>query len=101
MGSAVSIRLPEDLKTRAVTLSSELYRVIAKIDLLEVTDGVALPVDYKHGRPKETEGGLEMWPSDRVQLALQALILRENGYRCEEALVLLCRDETEGASEGR
>ena len=61
--------------------------MIAKVDLLEVTDGVVVPVDYKRGRPKEAEGGLEMWPSDRVQLALQALILRESGYRCDEALV--------------
>ena len=28
-----------------------------------------------------------MWPSDQIQLALQALVLRENGYRCEEAIV--------------
>ncbi len=86
-GLPASDDLPEDLKTRAVTLSSELYRVIATIDLLEVTDGVVVPVDYKRGRPREEEGGLEMWPSDRVQLALQALILRENGYRCDEAIV--------------
>jgi len=45
------------------------------------------PVDYKHGEPRETEGGLELWPADRVQLAVQGLILRENGYRCEEGVV--------------
>jgi CRISP-associated protein Cas1 len=44
------------------------------------------PVDYKHGRPRETEEGLELWPTDRIQLAVQGLILRENGYRCEEGI---------------
>lgn len=79
--------LTEDLRTRSVMLSSEQYRIIAKVDLLEIEDGLVTPVDYKHGRPREGEAGLEMWAPDRVQLALQALVLRENGYRCEEALV--------------
>lgn len=86
-GLPAAEELPDDLKTRAVTLASETHRVIAKIDLLEATDGVVMPVDYKRGRPRETETGLEMWQPDRVQLALQALVLRENGYCCEEAVV--------------
>ena len=28
-----------------------------------------------------------MWDADRVQLAVQALVLRDNGYRCDEAVV--------------
>lgn len=79
--------LQEDLRTRSIMLSSEQHRIIAKIDLLEVEDGRVTPVDYKHGRPREGDDGLEMWAPDRVQLALQALVLRENGYRCDEALV--------------
>jgi CRISPR-associated protein Cas1 len=78
--------LPDDLKTRAITLSSETHRVIAKIDLLEAHDGIVTPVDYKRGRPRESGDTLDMWPSDRVQLALQALILRENGYQCNEII---------------
>lgn len=78
----------EGLRTRAITLSSELLRVIAKLDLVDAEGGRVTPVDYKHGRPREGEGGgLEAWPADRVQVILQALILRENGYRCEEAVV--------------
>lgn len=86
-GLPAADELPEDLKTRAISLSSETYRVIAKMDLVEAHDGVVIPVDYKRGRPRETEAGLEAWPTDRVQLALQALVLRENGYRCDEAIV--------------
>lgn len=79
--------LGEEFKTRAVTMASERHRLIAKMDLLDVRDGVVTPVDYKHGRPKEGETGPEAWPSDRVQLAVQGMILRENGYTCEEGVV--------------
>ena len=72
---------------RSITLSSEKHRVIAKLDLAEFADGCAMPVDYKHGRPMKQDDGLQAWPSDRVQLAVQALVLRENGYRCLEGVV--------------
>ncbi|MCP5115416.1 MAG: CRISPR-associated protein Cas4 [bacterium] len=77
----------EELRTRSVTLSSDGYGVIAKMDLLEVSAGAVTPVDYKRGKPAEGDKGLEAWPSDRMQLAVQALVLRDNGYRCEEGLV--------------
>ncbi len=79
---------PEDrIHGRSVTLSSERLRVIAKMDLIEIQDGEVTPVDYKHGRPKESKGGLELWPADRVQLALQGILLREHGYTCNEGVV--------------
>jgi CRISPR-associated protein Cas1 len=77
----------EKVHSRSVTLSSERLRVIAKMDLVEGEQGVVTPVDYKHGRPREGSDGLEVWPSDRAQLAVQAMILRENGYACEEGVV--------------
>lgn len=80
--------LPEDrIHSRSVTLSSERYRVIAKMDVVEAEGGIVTPVDYKHGKPREQSDGLELWPTDRVQLAVQGLVLREAGYRCEEAVV--------------
>ncbi|MFB3776511.1 MAG: CRISPR-associated endonuclease Cas1 [Bryobacteraceae bacterium] len=75
------------IHSRSVTLASETHKVIARIDLVELEGGVATPVDYKHGRPRETDDGIELWPADKVQLALQGLILRENGYQCEEGVV--------------
>lgn len=80
---------PEKIHARSVTLSSERLKVIAKLDLVEAEGMNATPVDYKHGKPREAAdgSGLELWPSDRVQLALQAIVLRENGYSCEEATV--------------
>jgi CRISPR-associated protein Cas1 len=77
----------ELIHARSVTLSSERLRVIAKMDLIELSGTVATPVDYKHGRPREGAGGLELWPADRVQLAVQGLILRDNGYECGEGVV--------------
>ena len=78
--------LPQSIHSRSVTLSSERLHVIAKMDLVEVEDGVVTPVDYKHGHPREGADGLELWPSDRAQLAVQGIVLRENGYRCDEAI---------------
>jgi CRISPR-associated protein Cas1 len=89
-GLPASEELSEDMKTRSVTLSSERHRVIAKMDLIDVSQGTVTPVDYKRGRPKDakaTEQGLEAWPSDRVQLAVQGIVLRENGYTCDEGVV--------------
>jgi CRISPR-associated protein Cas1 len=78
--------LPQSIHSRSVTLSSERLRVIAKMDLVEVEGGVVTPVDYKHGHPRVGAEGLELWPSDRAQLAVQGIVLRENGYRCEEGV---------------
>ncbi len=72
---------------RSVQLSSDEYRLIAKMDLVEVTNGCVVPVDYKKGRPMDGADGPEAWPADRVQVGAQALILRGNGYRCDEAVL--------------
>ncbi|HEY7387305.1 MAG TPA: CRISPR-associated endonuclease Cas1 [Bryobacteraceae bacterium] len=79
--------LPQSIHARSVTLSSERLRVIATMDLVEADGGTVTPVDYKHGHPREGPNGLELWPSDRAQLAVQGIVLRENGYRCEEGIV--------------
>ncbi len=74
------------IHSRSVSLSSETHRLIAKMDLVEGDGGAVVPVDYKKGNPREGEEGPEAWPADRVQLCAQALILRDNGYRCDEAI---------------
>jgi CRISP-associated protein Cas1 len=74
-----SSELPETIHARSVSLASETQRVIAKMDLVEADGGTVTPVDYKHGHPREGPNGLELWPSDRAQLAVQGIVLRENG----------------------
>ncbi|MFB3854456.1 MAG: CRISPR-associated endonuclease Cas1 [Vicinamibacterales bacterium] len=79
----------ERVHSRSVNLSSEAHGIIATIDLVEGTGDEVSPVDYKRGRPREADGdGVpEAWPADRAQVCAQALILRDNGYRCSEAVV--------------
>ena len=80
--------LPEDLKARSVTASSEAEGIIAKLDLVEARDGSVRPVDYKRGSapdPARVPGGV--WLADRVQVGAQIVALRDRGYRCEEGVV--------------
>ena len=77
----------ERIHARSVALSSERHGLTAVIDLLEGEGGRVSPVDYKHGAPREQDGTLEAWPTDRAQVCVQALLLRENGYVCDEAVV--------------
>jgi CRISPR-associated protein Cas1 len=81
---------PEDaIHSRSVTLSSETYRLIAKLDVIEGEEGVVTPVDYKRGSPREDResGELGAWDADRAQLCVQALVLRDNGYQCDEGVI--------------
>ncbi len=76
------------IHARSVTLSSERYGIIAKLDLVEADGEQATPIDYKRGSPKKLEDGtLGAWDPERVQLCVQALVLRENGYRCTEGIL--------------
>lgn len=89
--------------SRSLVLSSAELQLTATLDLAEL-DGVhAVPVEYRKGRPRrvnlipppaETEdaeqpqlANAEPWPTDRVQLGLQALLLAEAGYTVREAVV--------------
>ena len=74
------------MRARSVTLSSDTYGVIAKLDLLESDGAQVTPVDYKRGRPREAaDGAIEAWDTDQIQLAVQALILRDHGYDCRRS----------------
>jgi CRISPR-associated protein Cas1 len=77
----------ERIHSRSVSLSSDRYGLTAVVDLVEGQGSTVSPVDYKHGAPRECDGGLEAWPTDRAQVCVQALILREHGYTCDEAVV--------------
>ena len=68
---------------RAVLLSSEQERLIARFDLVEGSGKDAVPVDYKRGQVPDDPP----WDTDRIQLGAQALLLRSSGYRCDRAIV--------------
>jgi CRISPR-associated protein Cas1 len=87
-GSSEEITTAEaKIHARSVELSSETHKLIAKIDLVEGERGHVSPVEYKKGRPRGGDDGPEAWPADRVQVAVQALILRDHGYACDEAVL--------------
>jgi len=86
---------PETIHSRSVQMGSERLGVVAKMDLVETkaekgdlfTALEVCPVDYKAGAPKEGEEANELWDTDKIQLGLQALILRDNGYNCNEGVI--------------
>ena len=86
---------PETIHSRSVQMGSERLGVVAKMDLVEskaekedlLTALEVCPVDYKAGAPKEGEEANELWDTDKIQLGLQALILRDNGYTCNEGVI--------------
>lgn len=86
---AEELSADEKLHSRSVTLSSDTHGLIAKLDLIEATGGAVVPVDYKRGSPRvDASTGLPtVWDADRVQIAAQALVLRDNGYRCDEGVI--------------
>jgi len=86
---------PETIHSRSVQLGSNRLGVLAKMDLVEskvekedlFSALEVCPVDYKAGAPKEGETANELWDTDKMQLGLQALILRDNGYTCHEGVI--------------
>ena len=77
----------ETFKARGVMLSSQELGLIAKMDLVESDGDTVTPVDYKRGRPRETDDGPAAWPADEAQIAAQVLVLRHNGYRADDGLL--------------
>ncbi|AEO48875.1 hypothetical protein F11_12055 [Rhodospirillum rubrum F11] len=76
------LREDQSLKTRKLSLSSERLGLTAELDLLDVEEGVVIPVEIKVGkRPSVDEGA---YLPERAQVCAQALLLREAGYTCLE-----------------
>jgi CRISPR-associated protein Cas1 len=95
---------PDKPKTlRSLTLSSPALRLTATLDLAEIEGNKAVPVEYRRGRPfhqslRDPDDDLDLadnpslpqpepWPTDRVQLGLQAILLEEAGYQVEEGIL--------------
>lgn len=72
--------LEDDLSSRArsVSLSAAKLGLTTRLDLVELDEGVVVPIEYKRGRIPDVDGGA--YPPERVQLCAQGLVLRENGY---------------------
>lgn len=75
----------ETIHTRSLMLSAPGEGLIAKIDLVDLSAGTAIPVDYKRGAVPDVPG--QAWEPEQVQLCAQGLILRECGYLCEGGIL--------------
>ena len=80
------------IHSRSVELASDRLGVVCKMDLVEIRTDLfsnvqVCPVEYKAGTPREGENGIELWDTDKIQLVLQCLILRDNGYDCKEGIL--------------
>ena len=85
-GRAPAADQAEDLReARSLLVGSDRLGLIARIDVLEGVGGSVRPMDVKKGRPAPNED--RAYEPERVQLCASALILRENGYRCEEGVL--------------
>ncbi len=80
-----------EIHARSVWLGAESLNVSAKIDVFEADGKIATPIDYKRGRPKEIDEGV--YEPERVQLCLQGLILRENGFECEAGYIYFAESQ--------
>jgi CRISPR-associated protein Cas1 len=80
-----------EIHARSVWLGAESLNVSAKIDVLEADGKIATPIDYKRGKPKNIDEGV--YEPERVQLCLQGLILRENGFECESGYIYFAESQ--------
>ncbi|MCL2641192.1 MAG: CRISPR-associated endonuclease Cas1, partial [Phycisphaerales bacterium] len=94
---------------RSLALTSQKLGLTATLDLAEIDGTQAIPVEYRKGRPKHhgltspTDEmmeeprllpGPEPWPTDRVQVGLQVLLLEEAGYTVPEAYLYYAAEKT-------
>jgi len=81
----------ETFHARSVSLTGPETGVACRIDLLEGEGSKVTPVDYKRGSaPKVAEGAYE---PERVQLCAQGLVLRENGFDCDEGVIYFAKSK--------
>ncbi len=95
---------PERPKTvRSLALTSESLGLTATLDLAEISGKTAVPVEYRKGRPKraptripgddpgeereDRRAEAEPWPTDRVQVGLQAVLLESAGYEVHRGIL--------------
>ena len=84
----------EPKTVRSLTLTSPSLGLTATLDLAEIDGRVAVPVEYRKGKPHhviptegDADGSFEPWPTDRIQVGLQAILLEEAGYTVPRAIL--------------
>ncbi|MCP9456316.1 MAG: CRISPR-associated endonuclease Cas1 [Nitrospira sp.] len=94
---------------RSLALTSESLGLTATLDLAEISGQVAVPMEYRKGRPMRVAVGPaaddcsereqpplshpEAWPTDRIQVGLQAILLESAGYVVPEAIIYYAEEK--------
>lgn len=78
--------------SRSVSLGSATLGISAKLDLVELDGHHAVPVETKRG--KVPENPERSWEPERIQLMVQGLLLREEGYQCERGILYFSGSRT-------
>ena len=77
--------LEERIHARSILLSDADLGAIARIDLVETKGLNATPVDYK--RSKAPDIPELAYEPERVQICVQGLLLRANGFQSDEGII--------------
>lgn len=94
---------------RSLALTSDALGLTATLDLAELSGRSAVPVEYRKGRSRGQWGDqagakdapgeclslsqAPVWPTDRVQVGLQAILLQSAGYDVREAILYYAGDK--------
>lgn len=90
--AAADLEDTDRLHARSIPVGSTILGAIAVVDVLESDGTTVTPVDYK--RSKAPDIPERAWEPERVQVCLQALLLRDNGYTCHEAVLYYAGNKT-------
>lgn len=81
---------------RSVTFDAPSEGITGKFDVLTEVDGTLVPVEAKHGAPPSGRSAFDVlgfslsaaaWPTDQIQLAAQAVLVRAAGEQCVEGRI--------------
>jgi len=94
---------------RSLVLTSESLGLTATLDIAEISGQTAVPVEYRKGRPKyismkpfaDDSSEIEqspishpsVWPTDRIHVGLQAILLESAGYTVPEAVIYYAEEK--------
>ncbi|MYB46634.1 MAG: CRISPR-associated endonuclease Cas1 [Cenarchaeum sp. SB0662_bin_33] len=75
----------DTIHAKSVLVSDEKLGIIAKIDVMDISENVAIPIEYKRGRTPENS--TNAWEDHMIQLCAQGLLLRKSNYACTEGVI--------------
>lgn len=90
-------QLPDDAaqmraEATSVELSSATLGVVAKLDIVRPDGEAVIPIDFKRGKVPPASVGV--YAPERVQIGIQAMLLREAGYICNVGRIYYAASKT-------